>query len=104
MEPGATFTRRVTANATVSVLGNFRSNSFDQDQFAGGLEVGLLDLFYVRGGFEFTQDQDLTLFKSGTFGAGLKADVASLAIAFDYAYRPTTFFSDVQVFTLNVTI
>ncbi len=101
---GATFTRRVTANATVSVLGNFRSNSFDQDQFAGGLEVGLLDLFYVRGGFEFTQDQDLTLFKSGTLGAGLKADVAGLAIAFDYAYRPTTFFSDVQVFTLNVTI
>ena len=60
---GAAYTRQVGAGATLTVLGNFRSNSFDQDQYSGGLELGFQEIVYLRGGIELTQDSDLTFFQ-----------------------------------------
>jgi len=104
MNFGFTWTRRLAGEATISLLGNYRSNSFDQDQFAAGLEVGLLDLLYLRGGMDLVADHDLTLFSAGNFGAGLSTGVSGLEIAVDYAYRPTSYFASVHLFTLLVTI
>ncbi len=101
---GASYTREISDQASVSLFGNFRSNSFDQDQYAAGVELGLVDLLYVRGSLEITGDSDLSFFRAGRFGAGLSLPVGSVTLTADYAYLPTRFFSDVQVFTVGVSI
>ncbi len=102
---GVSYARQVGAGAVVTVLGNYRSNSFDQDQYAGGIEVGLMEVLYLRGGFEVVGDSDLTFWQSGNFGAGLNLEFSGTQLTFDYAYRPTnSFFDDVQMFTLGVTL
>ncbi len=99
---GLTYTRDLGADASVTVLGNFRSNSFDQDQFAGGLEFGLMDIVYVRGGYQAVEDMDDTFFTGAAFGGGLKLDLGGTLVNVDYAYQPTDFFSDVQYITASV--
>ena len=101
---GAAYTRDLGAGAAVTVLGNFRSNSFDQDQYSGGLELGFQELVYVRGGFELTQDTDLTFYKGYSFGAGLNLNLSGTRLTLDYALVPTDFFDDVQFITASVTL
>ncbi len=101
---GISYTRSMGSSLSFSVLANFRSNSFNQDHYSGGLEIGFIDVFFVKGGFELSPDQDLTLFGAGSFGAGLDRDLSGFQVAIDYAYRPTDFFSDVQLFTLDILI
>ena len=101
---GAAYTREVAANTTLTALGNFRSNSFDQDQFAGGLEVGFLDIVYLRGGYQMVQDRDQSFFRGGTLGAGLNLELSGSRLAFDYAYVPTDPFSNVNFITAALTL
>ena len=101
---GASYTRELGAGAAVTVLGNFRSNSFDQDQYSGGLELGFQNIVYVRGGLEVTQDQDLTFFEGYSFGAGLNLELSGTRLTVDYALVPTEFFDDVQYITASVTL
>ena len=101
---GAAYSRPLGAGAVVTVLGNFRSNSFDQDQCSGGVELGFQNLIYVRGGFEITQDQDLTFYKGYSFGAGLNVDLSGTRLTIDYAMVPTDFFDNVQFITASVTL
>ncbi|NNE34208.1 MAG: PorV/PorQ family protein [Rhodothermales bacterium] len=101
---GVAYTRSLGAQGSVSFLGNFRSNSFDQDQFSGGVELGFQDLVYVRGGYQLQSDSDLTFFQGATFGAGLNANLGSSRFTVDYAYVPTDFFDAVQVITASVVL
>ena len=101
---GAAYSRNVGAGTVVTVLGNFRSNSFDQDQYSGGLEVGFQDIVFVRGGVQLTSDMDLTFFQEYTFGAGLNLNFAGANLKIDYAFVPTEFFDDVQMVTASVTL
>lgn len=96
---GVAYTRDVAAGTVVTVLGNFRSNSFAQDQFAGGLEVGFRDLLFVRGGYEFQSDMDQTFWTGTNVGAGLNLQVGGNALSIDYAYRGTDYFSNVSMIT-----
>ncbi len=101
---GVSYSRELGAGSVVTVLGNYRSNSFDQDQYAGGLELGFQDIVYVRGGYQLTEDMDQTFFQGATFGAGLNLNLGGSRVAVDYAYLPTDFFEDVQYITLSVTL
>ena len=101
---GVSYTRDVGAGAAVTVLGNFRSNSFDQDQYAGGLELGFQDLVYVRGGYQMVQDMDQTFFTGASFGAGLNLSLGGSRLTVDYAVMPTDFFDNVQYITASVTL
>ncbi len=101
---GVAYSRDIGAGSVVTVLGNFRSNSFDQDQYSGGLELGFQDIVYVRGGYQLTEDMDQTFFQGATFGAGLNLNLGGTALTIDYAYLPTDFFDDVQYITLSVTM
>lgn len=101
---GASYTREVGAGAVVTVLGNFRSNSFDQDQYSGAVELGFQDIIYIRGGYQLTDNMDQTFFKGVTFGAGLNLDLGGSKIAIDYAIVPTDFFDDLQYITASVTL
>ncbi|GIV57427.1 MAG: hypothetical protein KatS3mg042_0340 [Rhodothermaceae bacterium] len=102
---GFSYTREIGSGAVVTVLGNFRSNSFDQDQFGGGLEIGLYNVLYLRGGIDLmSESQDLTFYQGTNFGAGLNLDLAGTQVTLDYAYLPTDFFDAVQMFTVSVTL
>ena len=101
---GMAYTRDIAAGAIVTVLGNFRSNSFDQDQYSGGVELALRDIVFVRGGFEMTRDSELTFFKGYSFGGGLNLTFSGSRVSLDYAIMPTDFFDDVQFITVSVTL
>ena len=101
---GVAYSRDIGAGSVVTVLGNFRSNSFDQDQYSGGLELGFQDIVYVRGGYQLTDDMDQTFFKGVTFGAGLNLDLGGSKLSIDYAIVPTDFFDDLQYITASVTL
>ena len=98
---GMAYTRNITAGAAVTFLGNFRSNSFDQDQFSGGMELGFREMLFLRGGYEYTADSDLTFFKGYSYGAGLNVSLGGTDISIDYAMVPTDFFSNVQFITVS---
>jgi hypothetical protein len=100
---GVSYSRDVAAGTVVTVLGNFRSNSFTDDQYAGGLEVNFRDLVFVRGGYLFQEDQDRTFYTGANFGAGLNLDLGgSTAFTVDYAYRATDFFDGVNIITASI--
>ncbi len=99
---GLSYARDMGANTVVRAMGNFRSNSFDQDQFAGALEVGMMDIIYLRGGYQLAEDMDATFYKGPSFGAGLKLDLSGTLLMVDYAYQATEFFSEVQYITVSV--
>ncbi len=101
---GTSYTRQFGAGAVVTVLGNFRSNSFSQDQFSGGLELGFRNILFVRGGYQYEQDMDLTFYTGANFGAGLNLDLGGNMLTVDYAYRATDFFDAVQMVSVNVTL
>jgi hypothetical protein len=99
---GMAYTREMGAGALVTVLGNFRSNSFDQDQYSGGIEVSLFEVLDLRGGFEVVSDSDLSFFTGANFGAGLNLEFGGTQMHLDYAYRATDFFDNIQMFTVGV--
>jgi hypothetical protein len=101
---GVTYTRELGAQANVSLLGNFRSNSFSQDQYSGGLELGLRDILFVRGGYQMEQDTDLTFYSGTNFGAGLNLDLGGTALTVDYAYRSTDFFDGVNMVSVSFSL
>ena len=101
---GMAYTRQVAGSASLTVLGNFRSNSFDQDQFSGGMELGLRDILFVRGGYEYVENSQVTMWKGYTFGAGLNIEVGGTQVSIDYALAPTDYFDDVQFLTVAATL
>ena len=101
---GVSYSREMGAGATVTVLGNFRSNSFDQDQFAGGVELGLFDVLYLRGGLDIISDNDLSFFDGTNFGAGVDLDLNGTRLQVDYAMRSTNYFDNVNMITASIAL
>jgi hypothetical protein len=101
---GLAYTRGLGSQGSVTFMGNFRSNSFDQDQFSGGIELGFQDIVYVRGGYQYQEDPDRTFFTGASVGAGLNLNVGDNRLSVDYAYVPTDFFDAVQYITASVTL
>lgn len=99
---GVSYTRQMAEGAVVTVLGNFRSNSFDQDQYSGGVELGLFDMLYIRGGMDIVGDQDLSFFTGTNFGAGVDLDLSGTRLQVDYALRSTDYFSNVSMITAAI--
>ncbi len=101
---GVTYTRPLGAAAEVSLLGNFRSNSFSPDAYAGGLEFGLMDLLFVRGGYAFRGDAESSDWAGWSIGGGLNLDVAGTNLLVDYAYRPMELLGQVHFITAAATL
>ena len=100
---GAAYSRNLGAASVVTFLGNFRSNSSDQDQYSLAVEYGFQDLFYLRGGYQMTEDRDKTMYTGASYGAGLALDFGDTHVKIDYAIVPVDFFSDnLQYFTVTV--
>lgn len=101
---GATFTRDLGSAASVTALTNFRSNSFSQDEYSGGLELGLSDILFVRGGVQLQEDMDQSFYEGYNFGAGLNLDVSGTALRVDYGFRTVDLFENIQMVTASVAL
>jgi hypothetical protein len=101
---GVAYTRDLGESASVTLMSNFRSNSFASDQYSAGLELGLRNILFVRGGYEFQDDMDLTMYSGANFGAGLNLDLRGTALTVDYAYRATEVFEAINVITASITL
>ena len=101
---GASYTRSLGASADVTVLGNFRSNSFSQNEYSGALEVGVMDVVYLRGGYQYHPNDDASAWESWSIGGGINLDVAGSNLFVDYAYRPMSRLGDAQFVTASVVL
>lgn len=101
---GASYTRQFAGDLSASASGNFRANAYDQQQFAGGVELGYADLVFVRGGVDIVPDFEQTFYQGWNAGAGVNLDLGGSRIVVDYAYRGTEFFDGVNMFTAAVSL
>ena len=101
---GAAYTTQFAGDLSATVLANFRSNSYDLDQYAGGVELGYQNLFFVRGGVDFTSDSEIKAYEPWNIGAGLNLNMVGNGLAIDYAFRPSDVFSSVNMFSLSFTL
>lgn len=102
---GISYERNLGAASTVTLLSNFRSNSFDDDQYAFALEYGFQGLLYLRAGYQATEDLDRTFYTGASYGAGVNLDFGGTShITIDYSIVPTDFFDNVQYITATVTL
>lgn len=81
----------------VALSGNFQSNNFSEDLWIGGLEYSYDDKYFLRGGFNYSNQQDYILGMS--FGAGVAIEMEETIFTFDASWRDTEFFDDEIVFT-----
>jgi len=101
---GAAYTRQFAGDITATVLGNFRSNSYDLDNYAAGVELGYQSIFFVRGGLDINGDPDVTAWEIWNVGAGVNLDMIGNGLAVDYTYRPSDVFSGVNMFAVSFTL
>lgn len=100
---GGAYTRRMSADLSLTGLATFRSNSFDNDQYAAGLEVGFQNLAFVRGGINISDNgNDTSMWQIWNIGAGVNLPLGGTQIKVDYAYRPTNVFNGVNMFSIGV--
>lgn len=103
---GGSYTRPFQGDLSVTAIASATSNSYDSPQFAGGLEVGYNELFFVRGGVNFVGgEQDEQFWDVWNVGAGLNVPVGTgRTLRVDYAYRPASFFDGSQLFSVSLNI
>ncbi len=101
---GAAYTRQFAGDLTATVSTNFRSNAYDLDNYAAGVEVGYQSLFFVRGGLNLTADMDVSAWEIWNVGAGLNLNMIGRGLAVDYSYRPSDVFSGVNMFSASFTL
>lgn len=94
-------------NGRNSLMGEVAFNdAIDTDiQVAAGLEYGFSNIFFLRGGKRFYND-DRTTGSSATFGlsggAGMRLPIRGRSLRFDYAYTGMGDLQNVQVFSFEL--
>ncbi|HQU58983.1 MAG: PorV/PorQ family protein [Phaeodactylibacter sp.] len=81
----------------LTVLGNFTSNSFSQDQLGGGVEYSLKDMFMLRGGYRYDlgteTEVEAPIYTGLSAGASVTVPLSkenkNVRFSIDYAYRAT---------------
>lgn len=80
---------------------NFRANNYSEDLWQGGMEYVYNDMFAVRGGYNYSEQEDYIYGVS--LGAGLTYPLGDSKITFDYSWTDTEVFDANQYFTFKVT-
>ncbi len=83
----------------LGATGNFVSNSFGNDIVQGGLEYGYNDMYFLRAGYNWS-DQKNWVYGPG-LGAGLVLPMSNTKLKFDYSWNRTDVFDDNQYFTVS---
>jgi hypothetical protein len=98
---GAAYTRALAGDLSLTALANFRSNAYDIDNYAAGVEFGYQSMFFVRGGVDI-QTVDVTAWDMWNVGAGLNLDLSGTRAQLDYAFRPSGDLGGVHVFSVGL--
>ncbi len=86
-----------TMRATVTA--SFKNNNFIEDEYNGGIEFMYKDMLFLRGGYVTSQQADYLY--GATFGAGLKLNMGTSSLYFDYSWGQTSqFFNNTQWFSV----
>jgi hypothetical protein len=111
IELGLAYTASVTDESALNFSSVFQNNNFTADEYKLGVEYGYNNMFFVRGGYGFSEKRDdpsspLADTRSYIYGisagAGLHYPVGSLDITFDYAFRAVEFLDDNHIFSLKL--
>ena len=104
---GASYDFIINPKHRITLVGNFTSNTFYEDQIGGGLEYVFNDMFMLRGGYKYELDTDEEVQQSVYTGISAGASVQvpfnkekGSNFGIDYAYRHTNLWSG----THNITI
>jgi hypothetical protein len=90
------------SNNRLTIMGQFQNMNFGNDQIRFGAEYAFSEMFFLRGGYQFTDaNRDNYLF-GGTFGAGFAYGVGSFRFVVDYAYQATDIFQGTNTFALRL--
>lgn len=109
---GASYDFYLSENITLRAAGNFTSNSFTRDQYHFGLELSLLKMLDLRGGFIFEEgilEEDIrqTAFTGPSFGASVNIPLnkeKGSTFSVDYSYRFTRPFLGVHTIGAKVSL
>lgn len=93
----------------VTLVANFTSNTFSEDQIGGGLEYAFNDMFMLRGGYKYEFDTEFEAQPSVYDGlsAGVSVQVPfnkekGSNFGIDYAYRNTRVWSGTHNISLRI--
>lgn len=84
----------------VTLAGTFRSNNFSEDQWQGGAEYSYNDRYFLRGGYNYSSQENYIY--GASFGAGLSYPMGETVLSFEYAWSQADVFDDNQYFTFKV--
>jgi hypothetical protein len=101
---GITYERTLSSQLSATALANFRSNSYDVNQYAAGLQLGFQDIVFLRGGLDLASESDMVHWSEYNFGAGLALPIGSSRLTIDYAYRPSDVFDGVNIIAGSFTL
>ncbi len=110
-EIGISYDIKPMEKATISIMGNYRNHNFANDQILGGVELSYDNRFFLRGGYDYGQNEGTdaaggdTYQFGPTFGFGIIQSISGgTKLAFDFAYRMvnTTYFDNNMYFTAKL--
>ncbi len=78
---------------------NFRSNTYSNDLFQTGFEYSYNGLYFLRGGYNYSQQDEWI--HGASMGAGLTYEMGGTKLMFEYAWNQTEVFDDNQYFTVS---
>jgi hypothetical protein len=81
----------------------FQNNNFSDDEYKIGAEYSFNKVFFVRGGWTFAPNiDDMDYLFGPTAGAGVIIENEGTAVAVDYAFRSTRYFSGGHVISVRI--
>lgn len=109
---GMSYDINLDAINRLTLVGNFTSNSFSQDQVGAGLEYSLNELFQLRGGYkyEFGSEDEVTAPIYTGLSAGISLNVPlnkenkNSIFGIDYAYRQTRLWDGTHNFSVRLSL
>ncbi len=103
IELGVGYRYKIEERSAFSVSTLFQNNNFSDDEYKFGLEYGYDNMFFIRGGYNVSQESIQSSYIFGaTFGAGVHYGFSGLDMAVDYAYRDVKFFSANHAISLKL--
>ncbi len=104
---GLAYRYNINEQNNLNVTTMYASNSFNIDQFIGGMEYSFEEFVFLRVGYEAPLHPEDSEYESSdyqyglTLGAGINLDVGGNILNLNYAYRDMELFDGNNYFTLG---
>jgi hypothetical protein len=103
IELGFAYKMALNDQSHVNLASIFQNQNLSDDEYKFGAEFVWDNSFFVRGGYNLSQDSYVDSYIFGaSFGAGINQNFDGLDFTFDYAYRDAKFFDANHVFSVKL--